>query len=36
MRKVVLGGIHKVRHTLGGAQGIDEVRHCVTRGGEGS
>ena len=28
-----LGGIHKLRHTLRGAEGVDEVRHCVTRWG---
>ena len=27
------GGIHKLRHTLRGAEEVDEVLHCVTRGG---
>ena len=26
-------GIHKLRHTLRGVEGVDEVWHCVTRGG---
>ena len=30
-----LGGIHNLRHTLRGAEGVDEVWNCVTRG-EGS
>ena len=30
---IPLGGIHKLRHTLRGAEGVDEVWHCVTREG---
>ena len=28
----MIGAIHKLRHTLRGAEGVDEVWHCVTRG----
>ena len=33
MVRRLLGAIHKLRHTLREWEGVDEVRHCVTRGG---